>query len=105
MKFAQIWQQDLKQLNVNLKIETISHQVWQERIRGTKFKQAWAQLFGSMLSNPALLFSQPRPFLPRGTRRTSRARNTPSSLTGFRTVTDPAQQEDAVLRRDQLTVE
>ncbi len=60
---AQMWQQDLAQLNIQLVIEDLSFPVWQEAKAAGEFKQVFADLFANTNRDPAVPFLQTRPFL------------------------------------------
>jgi len=60
---AQMWQQDLAQLGVELTIEDLSASVWRDNKANAEFNQVFADLFGNTNRDPAVPFLQARPFL------------------------------------------
>lgn len=92
-KLVQMWQQDLKQVNVDLKIKEISAAVWKQKKANTQFDQAWADLFGNTNRNPAIPFLQARPFLPDTNPSDFHTAEYTKMVNELAVATDPAQQK------------
>lgn len=63
IRFAQMWQQDLAQLNIQLNIEEIPQAVWQEKKNNAGFTEAWGDVYGNSNRDPAVLFLEAITFL------------------------------------------
>lgn len=64
IRFVQMWQQDLAQLNVRLNIQEIPQSVWEERKNNGEFTEAWGDVFGNSNRDPTVLFLEAITFLP-----------------------------------------